>query len=277
VFPAAEAKRIATLPGIRAADPVLLMRANVTANGVRDLNVVGIPPGGLVSPKLSAGRQLRGPGDMIADATLGVKLGSTISVFGRQYTIVGRTSGVTYTAGVPVAFVPIGDLQAGALSGAPLATTVVARGSTATPLKGYQMLTNAAVREDLGRPMREATETINFLTVLLWLVAAGIIGSVLYLQAIERSRDFAVFKATGVTTRTLLWGLAFQAIALALASAVAAYALSFALTPAMSMAITIPRSAYVLLPVVAVVVGLVSSLIALRRAVTVDPALAFGG
>ena len=43
------------------------------------------------------------------------------------------------------------------------------------------------------------------------------------------------------------------------------------------MAVTIPRSAYIVLPVVAVVVGLLSSLIALRRAVTVDPALAFGG
>ena len=112
---------------------------------------------------------------------------------------------------------------------------------------------------------------------LLWIVAAGIIGSILYLQAIERSRDFAVFKATGVTTRTLLSGLAAQAIALALCAAVAAYVLSFLLTPAMSIAVAIPDSAYVLLPVIAVVVGLVSSLVALRRAVTVDPALAFGG
>jgi putative ABC transport system permease protein len=113
--------------------------------------------------------------------------------------------------------------------------------------------------------------------VLLWIVAAGIIGSILYLQAIERSRDFAVFKATGVTTRTLLLGLAFQAIALALCAAIAAYVLSFLLTPAIAMAVAVPPSAYIVLPVVAVVVGLVSSLVALRRAVTIDPALAFGG
>jgi putative ABC transport system permease protein len=277
VFPASEAAQIAALPGIRAADPVLLMRASVIAKGVRDLNVVGIPPTGIVSPKLSEGRPLRESGDMIADASLGLKLGSTVAAFGRQYTIVGRTSGVTYYAGVPVAFVPLVDLQAGSLSGAPLVTTVVTRGSTTSPLKGYRVITNAAVRADLSRPLHQATQTINFIMVLLWLVAAGIIGSVLYLQAIERSRDFAVFKATGVTTRTLLWGLAFQAVALALSAAVAAYALSLVLTPAMSMAVTIPKSAYVALPIVAVVVGLLSSLIALRRAVTVDPALAFGG
>ena len=99
----------------------------------------------------------------------------------------------------------------------------------------------------------------------------------LYLQAIERSRDFAVFKATGVTTGTLLSGLAFQAIALALAAAIAAYILAVVLAPAMSMAVTIPKSAYVRFPWLAIAVGLVSSLVALRRAVTVDPALAFGG
>ena len=277
VFPAAEAKQIATLPGIRAADPVLLMRASVKTKSVHDLNVIGIPPGGIVNPKLSDGRPLHGSGDMIADKSLGLRIGSTLAAFGRRYTIVGRTSGVTYYAGVPVAFVPLLDLQASALSGAPLATTVVTLGSTTAPLKGYQMITNAAVRADLSRPMHKATQTISFIMFLLWFVAAGIIGSVLYLQAIERSRDFAVFKATGVTTRTLLLGLAFQAIALALCAAVAAYVLSFALTPAMSMAVTIPRSAYIVLPVVAVVVGLLSSLIALRRAVTVDPALAFAG
>lgn len=277
VFPASEARQVAALPGVRAADGVLLMRVSVKAKTVRDLNVVGITPGGIVNPKLSQGRPLRGSGDMIADASLGVKLGSTVRAFGRLYTIIGRTSGLTYYAGVPVAFVPLLDLQAGALNGAPLVTTVVVLGSPTSPFKGYRVISNAAVRADLSRPMHKATQTISFIMILLWFVAAGIIGSVLYLQAIERSRDFAVFKATGVTTLTLLWGLAFQAIALALCAAVAAYALSFALTPAMSMAVTIPKSAYVLLPVVAVLVGLVSSVIALRRAVTVDPALAFGG
>ncbi len=277
VFPAAEAQQVAAQPGVRGADAVLLMRTSVKTPSLHDLNVIGVPAGGVVSPKLSAGRALRRPGDMIADAALGMKLGARVRAFGRQFTIVGRTKGLTYYAGIPVAFVRLGDLQAGALNGAPLATTVVVRGSITSPPEGFRVISNAAVRVDLGRPMHKATQTITFIMFLLWFVAAGIIGSVLYLQAIERSRDFAVFKATGVTTRTLLWGLAFQAVALALCAALAAYVLSLLLTPAMSMAVSVPGSAYITLPVVAILVGLLSSLIALRRAVTVDPALAFGG
>ena len=277
VFPAAEAEKVASTPGVQAAAPVLMSRVTVRTSSVHDLNMIGIPPTGIVAPKLSQGRQLRGAGDMIVDSSLGMKLGSTLSAFGRSFTIVGRTHGLTYFGGVPVAFVSITDLQAGALNGAPLATAIVTRGAIPTPPSGFRVLDNSAVRSDLGRPMHKATQTISFIEILLWLVAAGIIGSVLYLQAIERSRDFAVFKATGVTTRTLLSGLAGQAIALALSAAIAAYVLSFLLSPAMAMAIAIPQSAYIALPLVAILVGLLSSLVALRRAVTVDPALAFGG
>jgi putative ABC transport system permease protein len=41
--------------------------------------------------------------------------------------------------------------------------------------------------------------------------------------------------------------------------------------------IVVPTSAYISLPLVATVVGLLASLAGFRRAVAVDPALAFGG
>ena len=43
------------------------------------------------------------------------------------------------------------------------------------------------------------------------------------------------------------------------------------------MRVDIPRVAFALLPVVAITIGVLASLAGLRRAVTVDPALAFGG
>jgi putative ABC transport system permease protein len=41
--------------------------------------------------------------------------------------------------------------------------------------------------------------------------------------------------------------------------------------------VVVPTSAFVFLPVIAVVIGLLASVAGMRRAVTVDPALAFGG
>jgi putative ABC transport system permease protein len=277
VFPESDVEKVRATPGVEQAEPMAMFRTVVRTNAQHDLNLIGLQPGGIADPKVRQGHGLEKSGDLIVDDSLGVKLGSTVVISRRPFTVVGRTHGLTYFAGTPVAFMSLGDLQAGSLSGAKLATSIVVKGTITNPPAGFHALTNEAVVHDLRRPLKKPAQTIDFLRVLLWIVAAGIIGSVLYLQAIERSRDFAVFKATGVTTRTLLGGLVLQAVLLAISAAVAALVLSVVLKPAMSMAVEIPSSAYVSLPIVAVIVGLLSSIVALRRALSVDPALAFGG
>jgi putative ABC transport system permease protein len=97
------------------------------------------------------------------------------------------------------------------------------------------------------------------------------------MSALERSRDFAVFKAVGVATRSILIGLAAQAVVVAVLAALIGGVLSVLLGPLFPMRCDIPTLAFVLLPVIAVVIGLIASVAGLKRAVSVDPALAFGG
>jgi putative ABC transport system permease protein len=276
-FPETEAAKVAKLPGVRRAEPVMVFRTVVQKNGTHDLNLIGVQPGGIADPTVKQGRGLQRNGELLVDDSVGFKVGDRVEIAHRPFTVVGRTHGLTYFAGTPVAFMSIRDLQSSGLYGAKLASAIVVQGSPTNAPPGYRSLTNTEVSQDLRRPLKSPSQTIDFLRVLLWVVAAGIIGSVLYLQAIERSRDFAVFKATGVTTRTLLAGLVMQAVLLAISAAVAALLISVVLKPSMSMSVEIPTSAYVSLPIVAVVVGLLSSIVALRRALSVDPALAFGG
>jgi putative ABC transport system permease protein len=86
-----------------------------------------------------------------------------------------------------------------------------------------------------------------------------------------------VFKATGTGTGALLGGLAAQAVIVSLIAAAIGALLALVLAPSFPMPAEVPTIAYVLLPIVAVIVGGVASLAGLRRAVTVSPALAFGG
>ena len=276
-FPQSLAAQVASSnPGVESA-PIVIARFTVRPSRVRDLNVVGVPPGAIGWPRLSDGRLPSSRGEMVVDRSLAVRVGSVWSIAGSQFTVVGRTTGVSYYAGTPVAFTSLADAQRLALGGQPLVSAVVVRGHVSTLPVGYRAMTNAAAISDLRRPLQSATGTIDILRILLWIVAAGIIGSILYLQAIERTRDFAVFKATGVSGRAVLAGLAFQAIVLAICSAIVAILLAVALAPVMPMRVETPRSAFVVLPVVAIVVGLIASVSGLRRAVSVDPALAFGG
>ena len=127
------------------------------------------------------------------------------------------------------------------------------------------------------RPMTAAVSAITMIAVLLWVVAALIVGSVIYLSALERTRDFAVLKAVGVSTRSVLAGLCLQAVLVAVVAAVLGGVVSLVLVPLFPMRVVVPTSAFLLLPVVGVVIGLLASAAGMRRAVTIDPALAFGG
>jgi putative ABC transport system permease protein len=142
---------------------------------------------------------------------------------------------------------------------------------------GYQSYDRTGAVKDLVRPLKVAVTSISIVAVLLWVVAALIVGSVVYLSALERVRDFAVFKAIGTRTRSIMAGLAMQALVVALLAAIVGVILAQLLAPLFPMIVAVPAGAYLLLPVVAIVIGLLASLAGLKRVVAVDPALAFGG
>ena len=159
----------------------------------------------------------------------------------------------------------------------PVISSVAIEGTPQQLPEGYQAVDRAAALSDMLRPLQVAWRSITIVAGLLWIVAVLIVGSVIYLSALERLRDFAVFKAIGVPTRSILSGLALQAVIVALLAAALGVVLALMLGPAFPMLVVVPTSAYLALPVVAIAIGLLASVAGLRRAVAVDPALAFGG
>jgi putative ABC transport system permease protein len=278
LFVASEAKRMAAVPGVGRADPILLFHETIATPKAKDLNVIGYAPGGVGQPHVTGGRLPTASNEIVIDRSFGRGIGASIE-FGRQrFRIVGTVKGITYLGGTATAFVSIADAQRLLLRGAPLASAVVTRGVPTGPLpRGYSKLSSGAVRSDLSRPLGSATRTIALLNVLLWIIAAGIIAAILYMSALERVREFAVIKAMGAGNRFVVTGLASQAVVLSLSAAIVAFALARLLAPTFPLSVEIPTVAYIELLVVSVTVGLVGSLAGLRRVLSVDPALAFAG
>jgi putative ABC transport system permease protein len=263
--------------GVSSADPVVMAGAVTGTTELRRVNLVGVVPGGIGAPVGEHGRTLRRSGEVVVDRSLGLGVGETLQLNGVRARVVDVVRGITYFAGQPVVFVPLSDAQRMVFSGQPLATAVVTRGVPRSAPPGFRVMTNHDIVADMERPMAQASQTVAFVRTLLWAVAAGIVGAIVYLTALERTRDFAVLKATGASTRSLFAGLALQAVVLALSAALLAMGIERVLQPAAAMSVEVSASDLVTLPVVAVVVGVLASLVALRRAVTVDPATAFGG
>ncbi len=271
------AHAVAEAPGVQRADPIVSIRHAIESAPVTDVYLIGTRPGGLGIPKVRQGRPARVTGEAVLDDRAGREIGDRVRVGGRELTVVGVVENVSVWAGVPAMFVTLGDAQDLVFGGAPSATAIVASGRPTSLPEGLRAIGMDQAREDLKRPLANAITTIDLLRFFLWIVAAAIVGSVLYVSALERSRDFAVFKAFGTASADLVGTLMVQAFVLSAVSAAAAVALSRLLSGLFPAVISFPARTLVLLPLVALAVGLVGSLAGARRAIVVDPASAFGG
>lgn len=264
----------AVAEGVTGGGRVDAMAMTRVPRGDKDVIVFGVEPGGL-GPNATTGRDVEASGEVVVDDSTGLGVGDTLDL-GRDFEVVGTYSGGTIYAGAPTAVISLADAQQVAYAGQPLASALLTeRLPTAVP-DGFRALTDAQAEADLARPLKEATGTIDFIRVLLWLIAVGIIGSIVYMTVLEQTRDFAVLKAIGVPGRSIFSGLSTQAVVVSLGSAVIATLLTLVIKGFVPMHTEISVTTCVTLLVVSVVAGMASSLVGLRRAVGVDPALAFG-
>jgi len=207
---------------------------------------------------------------------LGKKVGESLQVGGTPMTIVGVVSRASLMGGTPTITMTLADAQRILVGGQPLATTVVATGAANLP-NSYTAYAQSAAKADLMRPLNNPVEAIDFVKYLLWAVAGLIVASVVHLSVLERSRDIAVFKATGVSTRAIGAGICLQAVIVSVVASLVSIALAQLLAPFFPMTVDISASSMVLLPLLAVVVGILAGLLGVQRTASVAPATAFGG
>lgn len=277
-FPEAGATAVARIPGVKSAIPLVFgVGVLQDRSASQNVNVFGVSGHAAGMPTVAAGVAPSSAGEIAVSNTLRRAVGSDVQISSRRPRIVGLVDNSTALAGQANVFFTVAGAQQMLFSGQPLVSAIGLRGVPAEIPDGYRIVHRDVAVDDLLRPLQKALGAISYLAILLWAVAALIVGSLIYLSALERTRDFAVFKAVGVTTRSVLAGLALQAVVVAVVAAVLGAVLSLGLGPLFPIPVVVPTSAFVLLPVIAVVIGLLASVAGMRRAVTVDPALAFGG
>jgi putative ABC transport system permease protein len=100
---------------------------------------------------------------------------------------------------------------------------------------------------------------------------------VVYLSALERSRDFAVFKATGASTGSIGTGVVLQAVVLAITAALLAFVIGAVVAPRFPIPVDLPVRSLLVVMGLAALVGALASTLGLVRVAKAQPALAFGG
>jgi putative ABC transport system permease protein len=262
--------------GVRGASPLLVVRSTIDH---LDVNVVGYERGGLTEPrKLIKGHNATGPGQVIVDRSLHRHVGDMLSFAGRTYPVVALTKDTSFYFSAPTVFLPIEDVQDQFLAGQRLASAILVTSDQAiAAADGFDILTSRQVKSDLDRPLATSTQTLDLIDGLLWVMTAGMIGAIVYMTALERSRDFALFKAIGTSSRSLALGLCAEAVVLSVCAAIIAMVLALLIAPSFPFPVEITAAATARLVLVAAVVGVAASAVGVRRTAKIDPAIAFGG
>jgi putative ABC transport system permease protein len=243
----------------------------------RNVNVIGHSIGALGDPVWGRGPVSLPRGQAVVDERLDAGRGDVITVGTDRLKVARVVSDRTYFAGMPTVYVSLEQAQAMAFGGRPVATAIVTHRKPTDLPPGYHAASNSEVRRDLLKPLDGAVGSIDLTRGLTWLLAIVVIGAVTYLSALERLRDFAVLKAIGGSQARLVLSLSVQAVLASLLAALLGALVAQVLAPTFPIPVVIEPGAYAALPLLAIATGILASLAAMRRAIRVDPALAFSG
>jgi putative ABC transport system permease protein len=278
LIPEAEVAAVAAAPGVRDVHPVVAGRATVLAPRNAVVNLVGF--GTTEEPadfRLRKGRMPQADDEAVVTKNLRVGLGSRLRSTVGEVEVVGLLDRGMYSAGSPTIFMTVDGAQAAVLDGQPFVMGIGVDGSIVDPPPGTAVATNQDTINGLTLVVQRATGTIDFVALLTWLVALGVIGAITYLSVIEQTRSFAILRATGSPGRVIVGSLLVQSVVVSLVAAVMAVPIAWLIELGMPARAEMTAASVVQLVVVGLVVGVLASIAAARRALTVDPALAFGG
>jgi putative ABC transport system permease protein len=257
---------------------VVITRSSIGhGSETEEVVLVGFESDGLGAPQVVDGRVPGAEGEVALDRSLDIDVGDDITVAGAPFTVVGLTESTTVLAGIPFAYLTLPEAQMLAFTTTEVISSVLVSGELGPLPPGLNSLSSDDVVAQTLQPLEGAIASIDLVRALLWIVAAIIVGAVVYLSALDRQRDFAVLKAVGTSNSSLLGSLALQAVLIALGAVLLAAVIQVFLAPRFPLPVTVPSRAFWQLPLLAVVMALAAGAIGMRKVLRSDPSQAFSG
>lgn len=189
---------------------------------------------------LAAGREPRTKRELVFDRILAsrhdLKIGDTVEVLGKDFTIVGLSNGTTSWM---TSFFFVKKEAAEELLLAPGATSFLLLTTSAetdldgilqklNELSGVNALTKKEMAaNDLKLFARVFSAPLKLMVGIAFLVGTMIVGLVIYTITVERQREYGVIKAIGAANRVLYQVVLTQALAAASTGAVAGVLLAY--------------------------------------------------
>lgn len=290
-------KRVADIPGVKQATPILYVNTVVKAGGRNWFSyVVGLRPDAARAEPwaMSTGRALPHVGEIvlpedIADIT-GVKLGGQVSIADKTFTISGFSKG-TFSMANSIAFVSFSDLEDLLSTSGTVSFILVdaepgqkpeelARRIEAGVEKVAAIPQQRFIRNDFQLALLMGVEVISFMTIIGSALAGLIVAFTVYTQVARRRRELAIAKALGFRNYSLYLAVTVQSIVVTSLALIIALLTVGLLVPAISAAVPVVTldvtlNALLRVSTIAFAVAIVAALVPAYLVGRVDPMSAF--
>ncbi len=292
-----KADRIAAMSGVKLVTPILYSNTVVSAGNQESYAfIVGLLPGDeRAGPwKMAKGRKIQHPGEIVIPDVLsrltGIGVGDSITITGRAFNVVGLSAG-TYSSANAVMFVPFSDLEDIMSSSGTYSFLLVDAEEGVDPVvlserirqevnKVNALPNDKFIENDFSLAMQMGAEIILMMTIILAALAALIVGFTSYSLVSRKRRELAIAKALGTRNASILLGVVFQSVILAMSGFLiavlfAVFVIPFvpSLIPQLTLVVSV--SDMVRVGLVALLVAVLGSLIPAYMVTRLDPATAF--
>jgi len=286
-------KRIAQLPGVKQATPILYVNTVVKA-GQKNwfAYVVGLKPGSSrAGPwRMAEGRAIPERGEIVLPAVIGeltgLELGDKAGIADKTFTIVGFSK-ETFSMANSIAFVAFTDLEdLLSMSGTVSFILVDAEPGQSAEELGNRIESSVDkvsaipqkrfIRNDFQIAVLMGVEVISFMTIIGSALAGLIVAFTVYTQVARRRRDLAVAKALGFRNRSLYSVVILQSAVLTTLAVFISFVVAWTIVPAISAIapmVTLDVTAHALFRVAAIAfaVAIVAALVPAYAVGRVDP------
>ncbi len=292
-----KAKRIAELPGVKKATPILYVNTVIKSGGRNWFAyVIGLlPDNARAGPwSMASGKSQTGLGEIILPQVMakltGIKLGDKATIADKEFTITGFSE-ETFSMANSIAFVNFSDLEdVISTSGTVSFILVDAEDGQDIGLLAKRIgqnidkvssITNEQfIKNDFQIALLMGVEIVSFMTIIGAVLAALIIAFTAYSQVARRKRELAIAKALGYKNSSLYLAVFLQTFVITSLALVIALTISVLLLPVLSelvpqITLTVTTTALLRMSMIAFIVAMIAALVPARMVARVDPLTAF--
>ena len=228
------------------------------------------------------------PYEVVIDEKMGLEIGEQITLGNEKVRVVGKTRSLMFVLDTPLLFMDVRIAQKILLGNTPHVNMMIAKVNENFPVPevssqydAFETIETRTLNQTVGDIIEyyvdEPMKAVQFLRVMLWLAAGIIVGMITYVTMLEKTQEIGVLKAIGASNGYVMALLLKQVALMSIVGVMLGLILSYVFAAAAPIFVAIHFVESVIVACISFVVCCGSGYLAARKAITVDPMIAFRG